>query len=137
VNQSISRDATIFVGLNRHDVVITNDVISYFVLNRKSSTRYHELHPAVADTAAVQREIIGDLRDENVDMLILRYIFSDQHLERVKKDFQKNLPHVGATVLDEFIREHYVPVERFGSYTVWRQKGSIGSRAGKLAPSTQ
>lgn len=129
IDKELPAGREIFIGLQRHDVIIVGDVIAYFLLARPSATRYHELHPAVTDTVEVQHEIVGDLRRKAVPLIVTREMFSAEHLERTKKHFRENLPHIGATVLDEFIREHYVPMETFGSYTVWRQKGSMG-RAG-------
>jgi hypothetical protein len=115
----------LFVGLHRHDVVIIGDVMIYFVLDRPSATRYHELHPAVTDTARVQNEIIRDLQEKNVSLVILKYIFSDEALEREKTNFARHLSKSGVTDLDEFIGKNYLQVGTFGSYTVWRRKDAI------------
>lgn len=122
VNEHVPRDQALFVGLNRHDVIIIGNVMIYFVLDRPIAIRYHELHPAIADTARVQQEIIADLEHKNVSVLILKPIFSDDKLDRTKSFFLKNLPKVGATDLDRFIRENYESVQRFGAYTIWRKK---------------
>ena len=61
VNTHMPQSAQLFVGLHRHDVVIIGDVMIYFILNHPIATRYHELHPAITDTAQVQHEIIRDL----------------------------------------------------------------------------
>jgi hypothetical protein len=115
----------LFVGLHRHDVVIIGDVMIYFVLDRPSATRYHELHPAVTDTARVQNEIIRDLQEKNVSLVILKYIFSDEALEREKMNFARHLSKSGATDLDEFIGKNYLHVRTFGPYAVWQRKDAI------------
>jgi hypothetical protein len=125
VEANVLPGQSIFIGLHRHDVVIINDVMLYFILNRPSATRYHELHPAIADTAPIQREIIGDLQNKNVPLIILKHIFPDKTLELVKKDLLKNLPQIGATELDTYIREKYVEARQFGDYTVWQRKDRI------------
>ena len=51
VNTHIPQGRQLFVGLHRHDVVIIGDVMIYFILNQSHATRYHELHPAITDTA--------------------------------------------------------------------------------------
>ena len=76
---------------------------------------------AIADTAAVQREIIADLEDGNVSLVILKRIFGDETLERVKKNFLRNLPQIGALELDQFLRDNYVETAQFGSYSVWQR----------------
>jgi hypothetical protein len=122
VTTHIPRGEQLFVGLHRHDVVVIGDVMIYFILNHPNATRYQELHPAITDTAPVQSEIIGDLTARNIELVILKHIFADETLERVKTDFLRNLPHIGATDLDAFISEHYVEVEKFGPYGVWQRK---------------
>jgi hypothetical protein len=109
----------LFVGLHRHDIVVIGDALIYFILNRPMATRYQELHPAIVDTAQVQQEIIADLREQNVSMILLKHIFSDEVLDVVKTKHLKNLPYIGATDLDEFIRENYMKTRKFGPYEVW------------------
>lgn len=109
----------IFVGNHRHDMVVISDTLLYFVLDRPSATRYPELHPAINDTASVQREMIRDLRDGQTEVLVLKDIFGDESLEELKKRMRKHVPEVGATDLDRYIRENYVEKRRFGRYAVW------------------
>jgi hypothetical protein len=109
----------------------------YFLLNRPIATRYHELHPAVVDTADIQREIIRDLQDKNVALIILKRIKPDERLEVVKRDFLRNLPKIGATDLDRFIRANYVQVREIGSDTIWKRKSSVARVPGNLDPLAQ
>jgi len=132
VNTHMPQDRQLFVGLHRHDVVIIGDVMVYFILNHPNATRYHELHPAMTDTAQVQLEIIGNLQDKNIPYIILKHIFDDEELEREKKNFLRHLPHIGATQLDEFIRENYVQVRVFGPYAVWQKNGASAPRQNLL-----
>ncbi len=124
VDSLLPTGAAVYVGLHRHDVVIVGDTLLYFVLDRPSATRYPELHPAITDTAAVQREMIADLTANNVGAVVLKNVFPDDRLDEVKAAFQRNLPQVGATVLDDYLRANFEKVERFGPYVVWRRKGT-------------
>ncbi len=126
VDSNTAPNEKIFVGLNRHDVVIVGDVLAYFILDRPIATRYQELHPAITDTAAVQATMIRELRDGRVRLIVLKKAFPGWQLEKAKADFQRHLPQVGALDLDHFIRQNYHPVREFGPYVVWmrRQKGS-------------
>jgi hypothetical protein len=121
IQNAVPRDQKIFIGLHRHDVVIISDVTLYFILDRPVATRYQELHPAIADTARVQQEIIRDLERDRVAYLVLKNIFADDVLESVKRDFLKHLPNVGATDLDQYIRANFAPVREFGAYVVWQR----------------
>ena len=125
VNATIPRDQPIFIGVHRHDIVVYGDVMAYFLLDRRSATRYQELHPAITDTAPIQREIINDLERQKLPLLILKQMFPDDVLDAVKRDFRKNLPNIGATELDDYIREHYEEVRRFGVSQVWLRKELI------------
>jgi hypothetical protein len=118
----IPQQQKLFVGLHRHDVLITGDVMIYFLLGRPNATRYQELHPAITDTAKVQQEIIHALQSDDVSLIILKHIYSDRTLERAKSNFLKNLPCIGATDLDEFIRKNYAEVRKFGPYEVWERR---------------
>jgi hypothetical protein len=123
VDAHLAPDDHVFLGLNRHDIVIVGaNSALYFMLDRPIATRYHEIHPAVVDTADVQREIIRDLQDKNVSLLILNRVFSDETLNRVKESHLRNLPNIGATDLDSFIRANYVQVREFGKLSVWKRK---------------
>ena len=122
VNANIPPDQPIYIGVHRHDIVIFGDVMAYFILNRRSATRYQELHPAITDTAPIQREIINDLERQTLPLLVLKQMFPDDVLDAVKHDFLKHLPNIGATELDRYIQEHYVEVRRFGLSQVWLRK---------------
>ena len=132
VDAQIPPDANLFVGLHRHDVVVVGaNAPDYFILDRPIATRYHEIHPAVVDTAEVQREIIQDLRDKNVPLIILKQIKSDDRLDFVKRDFRKNLPHIGATDLDKFIRDNYVQIGQIGNNLIWKRKDAVSPISGR------
>jgi hypothetical protein len=121
VDAHIPPDQELFVGLRRHDVMLIGDTLAYFVLDRPSATRYQELHPAITDTVPVQQEIVNDLRNNSVSLIVLKRIISDEELERIKENFLENLPQIGATDLDGFIRQHYGKVREFGPYVVWQR----------------
>jgi hypothetical protein len=131
VDKHLPPDGKLFIGLHRHDVVIVGaNAPDYFVLDRPIATRYHEIHPAVVDTAEIQREIIRDLQEKKVSFLILKRIRTDDRLELVKRDFLRNLPRIGATDLDTFIQSNYVQVQTIGNNAIWKRKDSIARVAG-------
>jgi hypothetical protein len=125
VEKHVPQGQELFVGMHRHDIVIVGDTMLYFILDRPSATRYHELHPAITDTASIQNEIISDLQRKNVSLIILKHMFSDKSLDKTKHSFLKNLPQIGATDLDEFIRKNFTKIEQFGPYAVWKKKERI------------
>jgi hypothetical protein len=101
---------TIFVGNRRHDLIYINDIGFYFLSDRKSPSRYDELHPGVATTLPVQKEIVYDIKTKNVRWIILL-----------------NLPESGGltssriSYLDDFIQSKYSPVAEFGDYQILKR----------------
>ena len=62
---------SIFVGNRRHDLISINDVGFYFLSNRLSATKYHDLFPGVATTRPVQEEIVNDIKLKSLDWIVL------------------------------------------------------------------
>lgn len=101
----------IFVGNERHDRINVNDALFYFLAERHSATKYHELHPGLATTTAIQARIIADLEKHAVRWIILRR--SDDFDEKSPREMGE---------LDAFIRRHFRPIVMFGRYTVWNRE---------------
>ncbi len=105
----------IFVGNGRHDVVLLNDVLFYFLAERDSATRYHELHPGQVTTASVQRVIIDDLESKNVRVVVL-FLGTD----RVREPNESaRSSHV--TLLDDYLKKQYRVAGQAGNYR-WLEK---------------
>jgi hypothetical protein len=115
--QSMTRTGEpIFVGSDRHDRIFINDMMFYFLADRPSATRYHELHPGVATTADVQAAIVAELRRRNVSVVVLR---SEVHPPEPANASSRSS---GVVALDEFIRAEFRPGEAFGNYRIWRRR---------------
>ena len=80
VERTTPPGTALFAGAQRHDILLVSPIQLYFLLERPPAVRYQELHPAVADTAPIQREIIGDLERRQTPLVVLRHAFSDEHL---------------------------------------------------------
>ncbi len=105
----------IFVGAIRHDSIFTNDVLFYFLSDRQSVTKYHELHPGVATTREVQEEIIQEIAAAGINHIILK---EETQIETQNKSGISS----GVTLLDDYIRRNYAPDKSFGEYSVWIRK---------------
>jgi hypothetical protein len=105
---------SIFVGNQRHDLIFANDIGFYFLSNRPSATKYHELHPGVATTRSVQEVIVYDIESKNVNWIVLVYVHESE---------EPNASAVSSGVhfLDDFIRSKYVLVAEFGNYGIWKR----------------
>ena len=123
VNKVSSPNEAVFVGLHRHDVVVVNPTMLYFLLERPIPTRYHELHSAIADTDPIQREIVADLESRTVRTAILWRGFEDEILDRALKGKRREaLPNRGAKRLDQYFQAHFEPVRTVGAYTIWQRR---------------
>jgi hypothetical protein len=105
----------IFSGLLRHDNVFVNDVSIYFLAGRNSATRYHELHPGVTTTRAVQQEMVTELDANRPAWLVL--VTWENPNEPNASRFSS-----GVRLLDEYIRDHYRREFKVGMYEMWRRQ---------------
>lgn len=102
----------VYIGLSRHDRVFANDAMFYFLLQRPSATRYHELHPGVTNTAAVQTEMVRDLERHRVRYVVLTDMFEGA------QEPNDSARSTGVTLLDEYIATHYRTVNVVGPYRI-------------------
>ena len=110
-----SRTEAVFVAARRHDQIFVNDVSLYFLAGRPIPTRYHELHPGVATTAPVQQAIIDELTQGAVPWLfVVNYPDSNEANDSAKSS--------GITLLDEYIKAYYQPVQQYGIYQLWQRQ---------------
>jgi hypothetical protein len=102
-------------------VLVFADTTPYWLSSRQPATRYHELHPAITDTAPVQREILADLGRQPPPVVVREHRFHPPLLDAAKTSFLRHVP-VGATLLDEWVEARYHPGPRFGMYEVMRPR---------------
>jgi hypothetical protein len=112
VRADTSPDERIFVGNGRHDKVVQNGVMFYFLSERRSATKYHELHPGQVTTEAVQRTVIDELQGNGVRYAVV-FVGNDDLVEPNASAVSSNV-----TLLDAFLASRYRLVKEFGSYKV-------------------
>jgi hypothetical protein len=122
VERSIPERERLYVGMLRHDAVISSNPMVYAVVGRRGASRFDELHAAVADRADVQREIIDAIERSGVRLAVLwQFGRSTRALDQLKAERSRQLPKSGATVLDEFLAREFRPIAQHGEYHVrWR-----------------
>ena len=105
------RSAPLFVGNRRHDLIFINCSMCYFLLRRPSPTRYYNLHPGVATTEAVQREIVAQLEAKRVEWILLWDVSpTGGPLEPRQAR--------GATDLDAYLASRYESAARYGRWEI-------------------
>jgi len=102
----------IFVGNLRHDKIVINNIMFYYLADRNSGTKYHELVPGLATSMPVQQEIVGELRSNNIKFVVLFSGF--EHLQEDNETSRST----GVHLLDEYIANSYRQVEKFGGYQI-------------------
>jgi hypothetical protein len=108
-------DEYVFFGNARHDQIFVNDLLIYFLADRRSPTKYAELHPGLATTMPVQQEIVRELTEKDV-----RWVVTMRGWE--SREPNASAISSGVTFLDDYIRANYRPETAFGAYQVWRRK---------------
>ena len=119
VNANVPRGKKMFIGLHRHDTTVIGDGKLYFILDRLNATRHDQLHPGIVDTEPRQLEMIRDLQRYDVTFILLKHVFPDAGLNKLREIWKTTLPRSGATLLDEYIRSHYHQVRTIDKYEVW------------------
>ncbi len=112
ISERTGPDERIFVGNLRHDRIVTNDIMFYFLSERDSATMYHELHPGLATTREIQEKIIDDIKRHDT-----RYVVLWAEDEKTVEQNESNKPS-GVSALDNFIQENFKAVRGFDSYMI-------------------
>lgn len=112
IQDVVPPEGKIFVGNYRHDMIYANNIMFYFLVDRHSATKFHELHPGLATTRSIQREIIDELIKQRVNYIVLwnGYESFTEPNESGKSS--------GVTDLDEFIQSNYSEVKTIGHYRI-------------------
>ena len=115
VRREVAPDEPIYVGNYRHDMGVTTDVLFYFLAERHSATKYHELVPGVTTRADVQATMVENLRRARVRYVILRRDIGSEPSNESSRSS-------GVHLLDRYIEDHFRPVMDFGNYLVMRRR---------------
>ncbi|MBK9064717.1 MAG: hypothetical protein IPL89_16230 [Acidobacteria bacterium] len=103
----------IFVGNERHDRLVYNAPLVYFLAGRPNATRYDNLHPGVITTRTVQEEIVRSLEASGARWIVL------WEGPPPGEPNESSLSS-GVVVLDEWIARRAREAARFGSTRVMR-----------------
>jgi hypothetical protein len=106
----------IFVGNTTHDRAFGSNILFYFLAERDSATRYHELVSGVSTTRPVQETIVADLERHGVRYVVLSSAF-DEVIEP-----NASMVSSGVTVLDDYLRAHYAPVAQYAAFTILQRQ---------------
>ncbi len=114
------KDEYIYSGCSSHDRIFINDIMLYYLAQKKSPTKYHELHPKQATEYAIQNDIINSLHNKKVRFAIL---YDSDTFEPNASSLSSNI-----FILDDFINDNYKLIAEYGKYYVFELKQAIGSK---------
>jgi hypothetical protein len=105
----------LYVGAATHSLEWSNDALFYFLADRPQVTRFDMFVPGITTSAAVQSEILRDIRQKQPEYVVLF---------REPASHEPNLSSVdsGVSILDDAIRQDYIQLAEFGRYTIWHRK---------------
>jgi hypothetical protein len=112
IQQHTAENEAIFVGNSRHDKLVYQNILFYFLSKRSSVTKWDQFDPGVQTTMEIQSEIVGELQ-----MRRPRYVVLSSEWDNVQEP-NDSAHSSGVTVLDEYIRANYHAVSAFGPITI-------------------
>jgi uncharacterized protein YukE len=122
IRAHVPKNQTIFVGNAQHEQISINNVMFYFLAERASATKYIDLEPGVATTAAVQHQMINDIAKHDTKYIVLWSGKSATGLEPNQSQYKS-----GVKDLDNFIKANFVQVKHYGDYAIYARADSAGS----------
>lgn len=104
----------IFVGLGRHDRILGNDALFYFVGAWVPATKWYHFDPGLQTSKQIQAAMINDLQVTKPRYAVLESEWND-FSEPNESAVSSNV-----TLLDDFLHANFQPVQEFGKLTVLR-----------------
>ncbi len=102
----------LYVGVEPHTSAHNNDCLFYFLADRPTATRFDWFLPGVTSSPAVQSEMLENIRQKQVEYVMLLSLFRSKTPSNIETD-------PGENILDDGIRRDYAQVAEFGNYTIW------------------
>jgi hypothetical protein len=113
-----ARGARVYFGAGRHDKLFVGDTALPFAAETVSPTRWHDLHPGIQTTAAVQADMVREF-----EAAPPRFVVIDRAWDRIREPNASARPS-GVTLLDDWIAARYEPVFRAGPLSVLAPRGT-------------
>jgi hypothetical protein len=110
---------TVFIGLPRHDRILNNDLLTYFVAGRLPATRWSHFDPDLQTRADIQRQMIHE-----IDAQAVRFIVLEPEFDQANEPSNDSSKSSGVTLLDDYIRANYHPIQMFGDLSLLLRNGA-------------
>jgi 4-amino-4-deoxy-L-arabinose transferase-like glycosyltransferase len=116
IEKHTTADERVMFASSQHEQTMINETDLYFLADRLPGTRHTQYEPNMTSRHEVQAEIVASLERYAVRVVVLSSLFGsypeDQPVTMLK----------GSTLLDEYLRNRFVPVARFGVYTILERR---------------
>jgi len=112
IQQNSATNDRIYVGTDRHDRIFANAIALYFMAERQSVTKWHELHPGIQTSFRIQKVMIQEMQRTPP-----RYLVLDSRWNNSDEPNASRLSS-GITILDEYIRTNFAETQRFGTVVI-------------------
>lgn len=97
LDEKIIKGGNTFIGLKDMSSIELNDVLAYYILDNLPQTKYHELHPGIADNINYQKELLLELASNNEYVILLDI---KPTVPRNGSDyFKENLPKIYSYII--------------------------------------
>jgi hypothetical protein len=117
-------DQRILEGVPRHDRVFANDNLIYFASGRLPATGWSEYDAGVVSSQEVQAEMVRELEVNAPPYLVLDSEFANAN------EPNESSKSSGIFLLDDYIHNHYQPVQTFDEMSVWQRNAKISTGTG-------
>ncbi len=106
----------LFVGVDHHDRIFANDMITYFAVQRLPAVKWAEFDPFLQNRADIQQETIAELEQHRPP-----YITLDSEFDKVREPNGSSVS-TGVHLLDDYIAAHYKPVQQYGELSILERR---------------
>ena len=123
LRRNVGENERYYNGVARHDAIVATNKHLLMLSERRSCTRFYDLHMGVIDRESVQREIIADIEAHDVRCAVLWHFgWPDALLDAHRDRYRAATPDGGSDLLDRYLAEHFRTVARYGEYEIrWRR----------------
>jgi Dolichyl-phosphate-mannose-protein mannosyltransferase len=115
IDRHTAPDQRLYLGLTNHSKIFANDNITYFAAQRLPATMWSHFDPGLQNSNSTQTEMIREL-----DATAPPYIVLDSEFDAIHEPNDSSRS-TGVTLLDDYIRNDYRPVENFGRMAIWQR----------------
>jgi hypothetical protein len=116
LQQHTADNEAIFVGNDRHDKLVGENMLFYFLSKTAPVTKWYHFDPGVQTTLEIQSEMVAELQTRRP-----RYVVLSSDWDNAEEP-NDSAHSSGVTVLDQYLRTNYREVAAFGQTTILERR---------------